>query len=79
MFFKTWNNNLQGSLLSGISNKSFLLYFREVVTTVELSPDVPRGIRVLLVHRWPRGVYIDPYQLASLSDQSDWQVRPTLC
>lgn len=49
--------------------------FREAVTTVELSPDVLSGVRVLLVHRWPRGVYLDPYQLASLSDESDWQVR----
>ncbi|KAM9358021.1 phosphatidylinositol-glycan biosynthesis class X protein [Symphorus nematophorus] len=46
----------------------------EVVTTVEFSLDALNGVRVLLVHRWPRGVYLDPYQLASLSDQSDWQI-----
>lgn len=55
----------------GINGKGF---HREVVTTVELSPDVPSGVRVLLVYRWPRGVYLDPYQLASLSNQSDWQI-----
>lgn len=49
-------------------------FHREMVTTVELSPDVLSEVRVLLLHRWPRGVYIDPYQLASLSDQSDWQI-----
>uniref|UniRef100_A0A8C9XW19 Phosphatidylinositol-glycan biosynthesis class X protein n=1 Tax=Sander lucioperca TaxID=283035 RepID=A0A8C9XW19_SANLU len=49
-------------------------FHREVVTTVELSPDVLSDVRVLLVHRWPRGVFVDPYQLASLSDQSDWQI-----
>lgn len=49
-------------------------FHREVVTTVELSPNVLSGVRVLLVHRWPSGVYVDPYQLASLSDQSDWQI-----
>ncbi|XP_056235199.1 phosphatidylinositol-glycan biosynthesis class X protein [Seriola aureovittata] len=54
-----------------ISKKGF---HRELITTVDLSPDVLSGVRVLLVHRWPRGVYIDPYQLASLRDQSDWQI-----
>ncbi|TKS75057.1 Phosphatidylinositol-glycan biosynthesis class X protein [Collichthys lucidus] len=49
-------------------------FHREAVTTVELSPDVLSGVRVLLVHRWPRGVYLDPYQLASLSDESDWRI-----
>ncbi|XP_041791908.1 phosphatidylinositol-glycan biosynthesis class X protein [Chelmon rostratus] len=49
-------------------------FHREVITTVELNPDVFSGLRVLLVHRWPRGVYLDPYQLASLSGQTDWQI-----
>lgn len=49
-----------------------------MVTTVELSPDALSGVRVMLVHRWPRGVYLDPYQLTSLSDQSDWQVGMSL-
>ncbi|XP_034003275.1 phosphatidylinositol-glycan biosynthesis class X protein [Trematomus bernacchii] len=49
-------------------------FHREVETTVELSPDVHSGVRVLLLHRWPRGVYVDPYQLASLSDLSDWKI-----
>uniref|UniRef100_A0A1A8FQC1 Phosphatidylinositol-glycan biosynthesis class X protein n=1 Tax=Nothobranchius korthausae TaxID=1143690 RepID=A0A1A8FQC1_9TELE len=25
-------------------------------------------------HRWPNGVYVDPYQLASLSAHNDWQI-----
>ncbi|XP_047443186.1 phosphatidylinositol-glycan biosynthesis class X protein isoform X2 [Mugil cephalus] len=54
-----------------LSKKGF---HREAITTVELRPDVLGAVRVLLVHRWPRGVYIDPYQLASLSDQSDWRI-----
>ncbi|XP_018525783.1 phosphatidylinositol-glycan biosynthesis class X protein [Lates calcarifer] len=54
-----------------ISKKGF---HREVITTVELSPNVLSGVRVLLVYTWPRGVYIDPYQLASMRDQSDWQI-----
>ncbi|XP_069006725.1 phosphatidylinositol-glycan biosynthesis class X protein [Embiotoca jacksoni] len=49
-------------------------FHREVITTVELGPDGLSDIRVLLVHRWPRGVFVDPYQLASLSNQSDWQI-----
>lgn len=48
-------------------------FHREVIITVELSPAVLSSARVLLVNRWPRGVFIDPYQLASLRDQSDWQ------
>ncbi|XP_044054252.1 phosphatidylinositol-glycan biosynthesis class X protein [Siniperca chuatsi] len=63
---------LESSLVSVEINKKG--FHREVVTTVVLSPDVLSGLRVLLVHRWPRGVYVDPYQLASLSDQTDWQI-----
>lgn len=53
-----------------------LMCFRELLTTVELRPDVPSGLGVLLIHRWPRGVYVDPFQLATLSQQSHWQVNP---
>nr|XP_046247049.1 phosphatidylinositol-glycan biosynthesis class X protein [Scatophagus argus] len=49
-------------------------FHREVVTTIELGPDVLSWVRVLLLHRWPRGIYLDPYQLATLSDQSDWHI-----
>nr|XP_019936608.1 PREDICTED: phosphatidylinositol-glycan biosynthesis class X protein [Paralichthys olivaceus] len=49
-------------------------FHREVITTVELSPAVLGSVRVLLVYRWPQGVFIDPYQLASLRDQRDWQI-----
>ncbi|KAM9848568.1 phosphatidylinositol-glycan biosynthesis class X protein [Aulostomus maculatus] len=58
---------LQSTSLSvEINNKGF---HREAVTTVELSPDVLSGVRVLLVYRWPRGIFVDPYQLAVLSKQ----------
>ncbi|KAM8875429.1 phosphatidylinositol-glycan biosynthesis class X protein isoform 2-T2 [Spinachia spinachia] len=54
-----------------ITNRGF---HRELLTSVELSPGVPRGLGVLLLHRWPRGVYVDPFQLASLGEQRDWQI-----
>ncbi|XP_059196922.1 phosphatidylinositol-glycan biosynthesis class X protein [Centropristis striata] len=63
---------LESSLVSvEIIKKGF---HRELVTSVQLSPDVLSGLRVLLVHQWPRGVYVDPYQLASLRQQMDWQI-----
>ncbi|XP_026201187.1 phosphatidylinositol-glycan biosynthesis class X protein [Anabas testudineus] len=49
-------------------------FHRELETTVELSPDVIHEVRVLLIHRCPSGVYVDPYQLASLSHKRDWQI-----
>ncbi|XP_026160568.1 phosphatidylinositol-glycan biosynthesis class X protein [Mastacembelus armatus] len=49
-------------------------FHREVATTVELSPAGVSEVRVLLIHRWPRGVFVDPYQLTFLSNQSDWLV-----
>lgn len=57
----------------------YIMCFREVVTTVKLSPDDVSGVRVMLLHRWPSSVYLDPYQLTSLSDQSDWQVGMSFC
>lgn len=54
-----------------LSKKGF---HREVITTVEFKPDLLINVRVLLVHRWPRGIYVDPYQLASLSEQLDWKI-----
>ncbi|XP_034036360.1 phosphatidylinositol-glycan biosynthesis class X protein [Thalassophryne amazonica] len=66
---KSWYGS---TLLSvEISRKGF---HGEVTTTVDLSPYALSGPRVLLIHRWPRGLYVDPYQLASLSDQSEWRV-----
>lgn len=53
----------------------FLICFREVTTTVEFRSKELCGVKVLLIHRWPRDVYVDPYQLASLSDQNKWKVR----
>ncbi|XP_034386380.1 phosphatidylinositol-glycan biosynthesis class X protein [Cyclopterus lumpus] len=66
---KQW---LESSLVSVELTKTG--FHREVVTTVELGPGVLSGVRVVLVQRWPRGVYVDPYQLASLSEQSNWQI-----
>ncbi|TNN44201.1 Phosphatidylinositol-glycan biosynthesis class X protein [Liparis tanakae] len=63
---------LESSLVSVELTKTG--FHREVVITVELGPAVLSGVRVALVQRWPRGVYVDPYQLASLSEQSNWQI-----
>uniref|UniRef100_A0A1A8NT77 Phosphatidylinositol-glycan biosynthesis class X protein n=2 Tax=Nothobranchius TaxID=28779 RepID=A0A1A8NT77_9TELE len=49
-------------------------FHRELTTTVELRPNVLHDISVLLLYRWPNGVYVDPYQLASLSAHNDWQI-----
>ncbi|XP_029356460.1 phosphatidylinositol-glycan biosynthesis class X protein [Echeneis naucrates] len=68
---KQWLESTSVSVSVDISKKGF---HRDLITNIDLSPDVPRGIRVLLVYRWPSGVYVDPYQLASLRDQSDWQI-----
>ncbi|XP_008280181.1 phosphatidylinositol-glycan biosynthesis class X protein [Stegastes partitus] len=69
LLLKQWLES--SSVAVELSKKGF---HREVITTVELKPDVLSDVRVLLVHRWPRGVYVDPYQLASLSDQHDWKI-----
>lgn len=50
------------------------LGFRQVETSVELSLGSPTGVQVMLLYRWPRGVYLQPYQIASLQEQSNWQV-----
>lgn len=49
-------------------------FHREMVTTVDLKPGGMSFVKVLLVHKWPSGVYIDPFQLASLSGQHQWQI-----
>lgn len=49
-------------------------FHREVVTTVMFGYDAPSGVEIMLLHRWPSSVYVDPYQLESLRGQSDWQV-----
>ncbi|XP_038124515.1 phosphatidylinositol-glycan biosynthesis class X protein [Cyprinodon tularosa] len=55
-----------------VSKKGF---HREVTTTVDVRPEaLSSGASVLLLHRWPRGVFVDPYQLASLSDHSNWEI-----
>ncbi|XP_077464264.1 phosphatidylinositol-glycan biosynthesis class X protein [Stigmatopora argus] len=63
---------LQSSVVSlKIKNNGF---HREVESTVELQPGAFRDVQVLLVYNWPKGVYVDPYQLAFLSDAVDWQI-----
>ncbi|KAM9386171.1 phosphatidylinositol-glycan biosynthesis class X protein [Pholidichthys leucotaenia] len=59
------------SVLVELSRKGF---HRELITTVKLRPDELGDVTFLLVYRFPRGVYVDPYQLASLIDQSNWQI-----
>ncbi|XP_004557238.2 phosphatidylinositol-glycan biosynthesis class X protein [Maylandia zebra] len=49
-------------------------FHREVTTTVEFRSKELSSVKVLLIHRWPRDVYVDPYQLASLSDQNNWKI-----
>ncbi|XP_029938855.1 phosphatidylinositol-glycan biosynthesis class X protein [Salarias fasciatus] len=49
-------------------------FHRELVTTVDLRPGAISSVKVLLVHRWPRSVYIDPFQIASLSEQLKLQI-----
>ncbi|XP_012721829.2 phosphatidylinositol-glycan biosynthesis class X protein isoform X1 [Fundulus heteroclitus] len=49
-------------------------FHREVTATVELRPGALSGASVLLLYRWPSGVFVDPYQLASLRDQSNWEI-----
>ncbi|XP_061635651.1 phosphatidylinositol-glycan biosynthesis class X protein isoform X2 [Phyllopteryx taeniolatus] len=66
---KQWLQSTAVSL--EIKNNGF---HREVETTVELQPGAFRDVRLLLLHRWPSGVYVDPYQLAFLSDAVDWQI-----
>lgn len=66
------NQALEASTVSvELTKKGF---HRDLINTVELRPDTLRDVRVLLVHTWPSGVYIDPYQLASMSDKRDWQI-----
>ncbi|XP_029683501.1 phosphatidylinositol-glycan biosynthesis class X protein isoform X2 [Takifugu rubripes] len=59
------------SVLVEITKEGF---HRQVETTIELSLGLSTGIQVMLLYRWPRGVYLDPYQIASLRDQRKWQI-----
>ncbi|KAM6921997.1 phosphatidylinositol-glycan biosynthesis class X protein [Xenentodon cancila] len=49
-------------------------FHRELITTVKPKPGALGDVSVLLVYSWPSGVYVDPYQVASLRDHSDWQI-----
>uniref|UniRef100_A0A3B5LQ47 Phosphatidylinositol-glycan biosynthesis class X protein n=1 Tax=Xiphophorus couchianus TaxID=32473 RepID=A0A3B5LQ47_9TELE len=67
---KQWLESSSVSL--ELSKKGFHRYL--VTTTVELRPSALSGASVLLLYRWPNGVFVDPYQLASLSDQSNFEI-----
>ncbi|KAG7487426.1 hypothetical protein MATL_G00023240 [Megalops atlanticus] len=49
-------------------------FHRELKTTVQYGHPSPDGLRALLVQNLPRGVYMDPYQLASLHQDTGLQV-----
>ncbi|XP_008305360.1 phosphatidylinositol-glycan biosynthesis class X protein isoform X2 [Cynoglossus semilaevis] len=49
-------------------------FHREVITTVQLGSIVPSSIRISLVYQWPKGVFIDPYQVTSQKEHSNWQI-----
>ncbi|KAJ8395002.1 hypothetical protein AAFF_G00039530 [Aldrovandia affinis] len=49
-------------------------FHRELVTTVGCGPRCPEQLQVLVVQNLPRGVYVDPYQLASLQQDTGLQV-----
>ncbi|KAI1891371.1 hypothetical protein AGOR_G00143130 [Albula goreensis] len=49
-------------------------FHRELVTLVECDPSWPEELQVLLVQKLPRGAYGDPYQLASLRQDTGLQV-----
>uniref|UniRef100_A0A3P9QAB7 Phosphatidylinositol-glycan biosynthesis class X protein n=1 Tax=Poecilia reticulata TaxID=8081 RepID=A0A3P9QAB7_POERE len=66
---KQWLESSSVSL--ELSKKGF---HREVTTTVELRPTTLSGASILLLYRWPNGVFVDPYQLASLGDQSNFEI-----
>lgn len=62
---------LESSIVSlELSKKGF---HREVTTTVEIRHGPLSGASLLLVYRWPNGVFVDPYQLASLTNQTNWE------
>uniref|UniRef100_A0A3Q2Y736 Phosphatidylinositol-glycan biosynthesis class X protein n=1 Tax=Hippocampus comes TaxID=109280 RepID=A0A3Q2Y736_HIPCM len=68
----THNSKLSTAVSIVIKNKGFHM---ELETTVELQlGSAFKDVRLLLLHTWPSGVYVDPYQLAFLSDAVDWQI-----
>ncbi|KAJ8278074.1 hypothetical protein GJAV_G00083530 [Gymnothorax javanicus] len=49
-------------------------FHRDMVTALELGPRSPEKLHALLMQRLPSGVYVDPYQLASLRQDRGLQV-----
>ncbi|KAM9831344.1 phosphatidylinositol-glycan biosynthesis class X protein [Neosynchiropus ocellatus] len=69
---KSLNLYVQSTSLSLLlKNKGF---HREVETIVRFPSDIYPGFKVLLVYRWPSGIYVDPYQLSTLNEQNNWQI-----
>ncbi|XP_010870164.2 phosphatidylinositol-glycan biosynthesis class X protein [Esox lucius] len=66
---RTWLETL--SVTVDIKKNGF---HRELVTTIGFSPGSLDGLEALLVYRLPSGIYIDPYQLASLKEDTGLQV-----
>ncbi|XP_035268613.1 phosphatidylinositol-glycan biosynthesis class X protein isoform X1 [Anguilla anguilla] len=48
-------------------------FHRELVTTMECGRQSPEKLHALLVQNLPRGVFVDPYQLASLQQDTGLQ------
>ncbi|KAK7889570.1 hypothetical protein WMY93_025130 [Mugilogobius chulae] len=48
-------------------------FHRELVTTVQFK-NIGLFDKILLVHTWPKDIYVDPFQLASLGDQRNWEM-----
>ncbi|XP_072294188.1 phosphatidylinositol-glycan biosynthesis class X protein [Eucyclogobius newberryi] len=48
-------------------------FHRELVTTVQFNNN---GLldNMLLLYSWPKDIYVDPFQLASLGDQRNWEM-----
>lgn len=48
--------------------------FRELDTVVHQFNPSGLWSGVLLLYSWPKDIFVDPFQLASLSNQSNWEV-----
>lgn len=48
-------------------------FHRELMTSVRFNK---HGLldKALLVYTWPKDIYVDPYQLASMKDQRNWEI-----
>ncbi|XP_036378694.1 phosphatidylinositol-glycan biosynthesis class X protein [Megalops cyprinoides] len=71
------NCGFSGKWLDSVAVSRDLLkrgFHRELKTTVQYGPLSPDGLQALLVQTLPRGVFMDPYQLASLHQDTGLQV-----